>query len=242
MLALAHRNHEAEGRAFDQDEGADLYHEEVYGAAYGWAPRQVWAPTTRSDLTWAWRYPSPEVPRIAHRFDPPAGVPRGPAQAAVSRAAARLAWRGLVEALHAASGTWGGISLTPAGLAAAAAAVRPPRQDDDVHEHGQPPAVVAPNEGGSASQGQRDVRDVRDATTTPGALGGRAGGHASPGRAGGGEGEATGALTVPTITVVTAPPPVAPVPPRAPPLTLAEQMAAEAARVAEQAGGGGWRR
>jgi hypothetical protein len=109
MLELALRNHDAEGRPFDTDMGADAYYEEVYAAAYGWTPRPVWSYSER-----AWVPPGPELRRIERRFDPAAGQGRGAVMVAVSRAARRLDQRGLAHAVHGAGG-WAGISLTPEG-------------------------------------------------------------------------------------------------------------------------------
>ena len=102
VLTLALRNHDAEQRAFEPAEGADVYVPEVYVAAYGWVvrdPRRA-------------RHPGMKA-------DPPPGGWRGNARAvraAVARATKRLEARGLVRRVYHA---WSGAALTPAGYTAA---------------------------------------------------------------------------------------------------------------------------
>ena len=101
MLVLALRNHDAEGRSFDSDIGADCYHPEVYAAAYGWVVQKRWQDGRRSHLM---------------RADPPSGRAgpreRAAIMAAVSRAARRLYQRGLARHV---GNAWAGINLTPEG-------------------------------------------------------------------------------------------------------------------------------
>ena len=102
VLTLALRNHDAEQRALEPAEGADVYVPEVYVAAYGWVVRDRRRARCHG-----------------MKADPPRGGWRGnerAVRAAVARATRRLEARGLVRRVY---NVWSGADLTPAGYAAA---------------------------------------------------------------------------------------------------------------------------
>jgi hypothetical protein len=109
ILALALENRVREGRAFESHHGADVFYSQILAEVYGF------------QTTWPLRRTHGEHAgqRICgqHLFDP-ATIGEGrynAAQAAISRAMARLESRGLVRRLCGHISHWAGCDLTPAG-------------------------------------------------------------------------------------------------------------------------------
>jgi len=116
MLARAYQNRTEERRA-DTGQGADLFYKEVLAGFYGFEYKR-----SRNPQDYSLR--SGRLGR--KRFEPELiGRPRyNAACAAVARAVARLAKRGLVTHVWGAVSHWAGIELTESGVLLAERAVR----------------------------------------------------------------------------------------------------------------------
>lgn len=102
-LRLALQNRDGEGRTERTRGGADVYFQEILAAHYGWELKRF-----------AGKLRSPGGQKFSK-----AGIGHreyNAATTAVSRAAARLEQRGLVERMVGAISNWAGFNLTPAGV------------------------------------------------------------------------------------------------------------------------------
>jgi hypothetical protein len=105
ILAIAFKNKQREGRAFNSDSGADVFYAEIMSEVFHFRPQKP-CPLTLRKLTPSPIFSPTEIGRSRYSS----------AQVAISRAVLRLQIRGLVESKRFKHSNWAGCNLTPAGL------------------------------------------------------------------------------------------------------------------------------